>query len=49
MADRLGFDRFLRLACQTVPTANVTFRRLVLDGMTSSWSLSVDAAMSAPR
>jgi adenylate cyclase len=31
LADRLGFDRSLRLACQTVPQADLTVRRLVLD------------------
>jgi len=31
LADRLGFDHVLRLACQTVPTSDVTIRRLVLD------------------
>jgi adenylate cyclase len=31
LADRLGFDRSLRLACQTVPQADLTIRRLVLD------------------
>ncbi|HTD28404.1 MAG TPA: adenylate/guanylate cyclase domain-containing protein, partial [Xanthomonadaceae bacterium] len=31
LADRLGFDRTLRLACQTVPHADLTIRRLVLD------------------
>jgi len=31
LADRLGFDRSLRLACQTVPQSDLTVRRLVLD------------------
>jgi adenylate cyclase len=31
LADRLGFDSSLRLACQTVPQADLTIRRLVLD------------------
>ena len=31
LADRLGFDTVLRLACQTVPLADLTVRRLVLD------------------
>jgi adenylate cyclase len=31
LADRLGFDTVLRLACQTVPLADLTIRRLVLD------------------
>jgi adenylate cyclase len=31
LAKRLGFDDCLRLACQTVPLADVTIRRLVLD------------------
>jgi len=31
LADRLGFDRVLRLACQTVPLGDLTIRRLVLD------------------
>jgi adenylate cyclase len=31
LAERLGFDRSLRLACQTVPQADLTIRRLVLD------------------
>jgi adenylate cyclase len=31
LAERLGFDRSLRLACQTVPQADLTMRRLVLD------------------
>lgn len=31
LADRLRFDRTLRLACQTVPQADLTIRRLVLD------------------
>jgi adenylate cyclase len=31
LADRLGFDRVLRLACQTVAQADLTIRRLVLD------------------
>lgn len=31
MAGRLGFDRTIRLACQTRATGNVTLRRLVLD------------------
>jgi adenylate cyclase len=31
LADSLGFDRVLRLACQTVPLADLTMRRLMLD------------------
>ena len=31
LADRLGFDRVLRLACQTIPEGDLTIRRLVLD------------------
>jgi adenylate cyclase len=31
LAARLGFDASLRLACQTVPLADMTVRRLVLD------------------
>lgn len=31
MADKLGFGRTLRLACQVIPQANLTVRRLVLD------------------
>ena len=31
LAERLGFDRTLRLACQTVAQADLTIRRLVLD------------------
>jgi adenylate cyclase len=31
LAERLGFEPTLRLACQTVPLADLTIRRLVLD------------------
>jgi adenylate cyclase len=31
LADRLGFDGVLRLACQTIPRGDITVRRLVLD------------------
>src|SRR5262249_25386683 len=31
MADRLGFDPTVRLACQTRPDGNLRLRRLVLD------------------
>lgn len=31
LADRLAFDPLLRLACQTIPSGEVTMRRLVLD------------------
>ncbi|MBY0523563.1 MAG: adenylate/guanylate cyclase domain-containing protein [Gemmataceae bacterium] len=46
MADRLAFGPELRLACQTVPSADVTLRRLVLDAEDAAMASS--AATAAP-